>query len=86
MVLAHQGGWDEALMVLAPLALLFLLLRIANRRAKAQFEASAEQAGAGDGDDPLDGAADDGAADDGAADGAAGEVPPPGERGSTSAS
>jgi cyanate permease len=33
MVLAHQGGWDEALMVLAPLAVLFWLLWLANRRA-----------------------------------------------------
>jgi hypothetical protein len=33
MVLAHQGGWDEALMVLAPLAVLFWLLWLANKRA-----------------------------------------------------
>ena len=31
-VLAHQGGWDEILMVIAPLALFWLLLRTANRR------------------------------------------------------
>lgn len=31
-VLAHQGGWDEILMVIAPLALFWLLLRAANRR------------------------------------------------------
>ena len=31
-VLAHQGGWDEILMVVAPCALFFLLLRAANRR------------------------------------------------------
>jgi cyanate permease len=33
VVVAHQGGWDEALLVLAPLAVLFLLLWLANRRA-----------------------------------------------------
>lgn len=33
--LAHQGGWDEILMVVAPLALFWFLLRLANRRAAA---------------------------------------------------
>ncbi len=32
-VLAHQGGWDEMLFVLVPIALFALLLRLANRRA-----------------------------------------------------
>lgn len=32
-ILAHQGGWDEALMVLGPLIIIGLLLRLANRRA-----------------------------------------------------
>lgn len=32
-VLAHQGGWDEALMVAAPVVLFVLLLRVANARA-----------------------------------------------------
>jgi len=32
-VLAHQGGWDEILLVAAPLALLAGLLFLANRRA-----------------------------------------------------
>ncbi len=31
-MLAHQGGWDEILMVVGPLALFFFLLRAANRR------------------------------------------------------
>lgn len=35
VILAHQGGWDEALMVLVPIAVFVLLLRLANRRAKA---------------------------------------------------
>lgn len=33
-LLAHQGGWDEMLMVLAPLALFGGLLMLANRRAE----------------------------------------------------
>jgi cyanate permease len=32
-VLAHQGGWDEALMVLTPVAVFVLLLWLANSRA-----------------------------------------------------
>jgi hypothetical protein len=33
-VLGHQGGWDEILMVVAPIILLFCLLKLANKRAK----------------------------------------------------
>lgn len=33
--LAHQGGWDEVLMVLVPIALFGLLLVVANKRAGA---------------------------------------------------
>ena len=37
--LAHQGGWDELLFVLVPIALFAGLLAIANRRAtRAQVE------------------------------------------------
>ena len=32
-VTAHQGGWDELLFVLVPIALFGALLAIANRRA-----------------------------------------------------
>lgn len=32
-LLAHQGGWDEILLVLVPIALFALLLGVANRRA-----------------------------------------------------
>jgi hypothetical protein len=32
-VLAHQGGWDEILMVAVPLLLVTVLLVVANRRA-----------------------------------------------------
>jgi hypothetical protein len=33
-ILAHQGGWDEALMVLVPIGLFIGVLSVANRRAK----------------------------------------------------
>lgn len=33
LVLAHQGGWDEILMVAVPVGLFALLLRAANKRA-----------------------------------------------------
>lgn len=34
-LLAHQGGWDELIFVLVPIALFGALLAIANRRATA---------------------------------------------------
>jgi hypothetical protein len=34
MVLAHQGGWDEMLMVLGPILVIILLLRLAKKRAE----------------------------------------------------
>ena len=34
IVLAHQGGWDEMLMVSAPILLFWLILRLARRRAE----------------------------------------------------
>lgn len=33
MLLAHQGGWDEVVLVLAPVGLFTVLLWVANRRA-----------------------------------------------------
>ncbi|HET6950803.1 MAG TPA: hypothetical protein VFI47_10530 [Acidimicrobiales bacterium] len=33
MVIAHQGGWDELLMVLVPIVVFAALLIVANRRA-----------------------------------------------------
>jgi hypothetical protein len=39
-ILAHQGGWDEALFVLAPLVIIGLLLLLANRRADAARRAN----------------------------------------------
>lgn len=38
-ILAHQGGWDEILMVLGPLAILFVVLMLANKRARKMAEA-----------------------------------------------
>jgi hypothetical protein len=39
MIFAHQGGWDEMLMVLVPVALVVFLLRLANKRVKDQQRA-----------------------------------------------
>ncbi|MDH4168498.1 MAG: hypothetical protein OEW42_02810 [Acidimicrobiia bacterium] len=44
MILAHEGGWDEALFVAVPVALFFLLLVLANRRAN-QLRDEAEATG-----------------------------------------
>lgn len=38
-VVAHQGGWDEALFVLVPVAIFGLLLWLANRRAAKRLAA-----------------------------------------------
>ena len=43
MVFAHQGGWDEILMVAAPVALFAGLLWMANRRADAEVEPAARR-------------------------------------------
>jgi hypothetical protein len=38
MVFAHQGGWDEMLLVLGPVLVIVLLLRLAKRRAEARAD------------------------------------------------
>lgn len=43
--LAHQGGWDEILLVAAPLAIVGLLLYVANRRVNAQLAQAGDTAG-----------------------------------------
>ena len=43
MVLAHQGGWDEMLMVAAPVGLFVFLLWVANARAARQRDAGAPE-------------------------------------------
>lgn len=35
---AHQGGWDEAALVLGPLAVIGFLLLMANRRLKTRLD------------------------------------------------
>ncbi|MEC8985953.1 MAG: hypothetical protein VX763_04995 [Actinomycetota bacterium] len=37
-ILGHQGGWDEILMVLAPIAIIWVILATANKRAKRRKE------------------------------------------------
>lgn len=43
VVLAHQGGWDEALFVAVPLAIFAVLLQIAKRRAEAEAESADDE-------------------------------------------
>jgi len=38
LILAHQGGWDELLLVGAPVAVIALLLVIADKRARRALE------------------------------------------------
>ncbi len=42
-VLAHQGGWDEALLVIVPIAVFVALLMLANKRAKAVQQRRADE-------------------------------------------
>ncbi|MCU0271746.1 MAG: hypothetical protein MUE34_00795 [Acidimicrobiales bacterium] len=42
-IVAHQGGWDEFLLVAAPLALIAGVLWLANKRAR-EFARRAEEA------------------------------------------
>lgn len=58
LVLAHQGGWDEILLVLLPIAIFAGLLAVANRRASRMVAARGE----GDEAPPADGSAEDGPA------------------------
>lgn len=44
VILAHQGGWDEMLMVLGPIALMAGLLRLAKKRVAARQESDAAAA------------------------------------------
>jgi hypothetical protein len=41
VVLAHQGGWDEMLMVAVPILAIAGLLRLAKRRVSARQDAQA---------------------------------------------
>jgi hypothetical protein len=42
MIFAHQGGWDEMLMVLGPILAIVLLLRLARKRAARASEAGVD--------------------------------------------
>jgi hypothetical protein len=48
-MLAHQGGWDEMLMVLVPIAIFAALLVVANRRANRIEGQRNREHGRGDG-------------------------------------
>ena len=37
-IIGHQGGWDEILMVVAPIAIIWAVLAVANKRAKKRNE------------------------------------------------
>jgi hypothetical protein len=39
VVIAHQGGWDELLLVALPVGLFAILLFVANRKAQSQLDA-----------------------------------------------
>jgi hypothetical protein len=41
-ILAHQGGWDEILLVLGPIAVFAGLLWVASRRLNRRLEADAQ--------------------------------------------
>ena len=53
VILGHQGGWDEALMVLVPIALFVGLLSLANKRAKAIQAKRRDELANSDDSDPL---------------------------------
>ena len=48
-LIAHQGGWDEVLLVAGPLAVIGGALWLANRRVSAQLE-EADRTSTSDGD------------------------------------
>lgn len=51
VVLAHQGGWDEILMVVAPIGLFVVLLHVASSRAATAEDRDPSEPSA-TGDDP----------------------------------
>ena len=70
-VLAHQGGWDELLLVLLPIGIFAGLLAVANRRATHLL---AEREGPPEAEEEPDG----GAPSDGPGEGPTGPPPTPG--------
>jgi hypothetical protein len=68
-IVAHQGGWDEALLIAGPIVIIVVLLRVAKRRVDAAYAGqSSGVAGQSSGvaDDPVDRRADDPAVGPGA--------------------
>lgn len=51
---AHQGGWDEILLVVGPLVVVAGLLWLANRRVSAQLEATERSGPDAGGEAPED--------------------------------
>lgn len=51
LLLAHQGGWDEALLVLVPVGVFVALLSLVTKRARAVQRQRAETAARTDHDD-----------------------------------
>ncbi len=43
ILLAHQGGWDEILLIGGPIVIIVLLLRLAKKRVDASVADEAEQ-------------------------------------------
>jgi hypothetical protein len=76
-VLAHQGGWDEILMVLTPVALFAALLWLANSRASRIQADRTSPAGTATSADDADDAPDAPPSDQADADGDDGAPPPP---------
>lgn len=54
LVLAHQGGWDEILLILTPILIFAGLLWIANRRANAEIRRRETDAAAASQNGPTD--------------------------------
>ena len=48
VILAHQGGWDEILMVLGPILIMVALLRLAKRRVATKEPPDAQPGAASD--------------------------------------
>ncbi|MFP5488526.1 MAG: hypothetical protein ACLGHQ_09510 [Acidimicrobiia bacterium] len=49
-LVAHQGGWDEILLVAGPIVVIVAVLAVAKRRVDASFEQSTDGADAPDPD------------------------------------
>ena len=52
VVFAHQGGWDEILLVALPVGLFAALLFVANRKAQSQMDAEESDVKRGKTSDP----------------------------------